>query len=188
MNKAERVISKDSVALLIDVQSVLFPLIDNNKELELYLKRIVKGFGFLDTPLVVTEQYSKGLGNTIEGLKAVVGEYQPIEKMSFSCFGCVPFIEKLEIMKRNTVILMGIEAHICVQQTAMDLIDRGFRVLLIEDCIGSRKANDKNIAVERMRGVGIEVTTYESILFELCEVSGTETFKKISRLIRGYED
>jgi nicotinamidase-related amidase len=93
-------------------------------------------------------------------------------------------MKKLKESGKKNVILCGIESHVCVLQTTLDLIENGYQPVLIEDCVSSRNLNDKNIAVERMRQEGAIISTYESILFELLEVSGTEKFKEISKIVK----
>ena len=134
--------------------------------------------------MILTKQYTKGLGETIEPIKKAADHQKHIEKTAFSCCDEPMFNEVLAVTARKYVIVAGIEAHVCVMQTVVDLIERGYVPVLAEDCVGSRKLNDKAIAIERMRQEGAVVTTYESILFELLQYSGTDTFKQISKLVK----
>ncbi len=178
-------IRKDDTALVvIDVQERLLPHIYENDQLEKNCNTLISGMKILSIPLLVTEQYSKGLGPTIESVRNTLGDIKPIEKMSFSCCGESSFLHALEKLNKKNVILCGVEAHVCVMQTALDLCERGFQPVLIADCVSSRKLHDKTQAVERMRQTGVIISTSESILFELCQVAGTEQFKAISRLVK----
>lgn len=174
-----------SIALLIDVQERLFPHITNYQALQDAMLKLVQGFDILEIPLIVTEQYVKGLGKTVSVLEAIRPEASPVfEKISFSCCGCEDFMQSVAQSGRNTVILFGIEAHVCVLQTALDLVEKGYRVAVVEDAVGSRKESDKQTALARMRQAGIIPVSVESVLLELCVNSGTPQFKAISKLIK----
>ena len=157
---------------------------DNNQQLEMNVIKLLEGFEILELPFIVTEQYTKGLGLTISPLRAALGEYEAIEKTAFSCCDDSVFMYAVNKSSKKNVIICGIEAHVCVLQTALDLIQEGFQPVVIEDCISSRKPSDKNTAILRMRQEGVIITSLESILFELTRVSGTETFKAISKLVK----
>ena len=178
-------ISKDNTAfVIIDIQDRLFPHIFNHEELERNVRVLIKGLNLLKVPIVVTEQYSKGLGHTIPTVMDTIDNLNPIEKITFSCCEESRFLNVLNKLNKKYIILAGIEAHVCILQTAMDLVENGYYPVLVEDCVSSRKVIDKNIAVARMRQEGAIITTYESLLLELCRVAGTDTFRKISSLIK----
>jgi nicotinamidase-related amidase len=178
-------INKDnSAAIIVDIQEKLFPHIYNYTEIEKNVGILIKGLELLKVPVLVTEQYPKGLGNTIPAVINTLSYFEPIEKISFSCCDESRFLNALNVLNKKYVIIAGIEAHVCVLQTVMDLIGNGFHTVLVEDCVSSRKANDKKIAIERMNHEGAIITTYESLLLELCRVAGTEIFRKISGLIK----
>lgn len=179
-----RIKKENSIAVVIDVQRRLYPFISENEKLTDNIVRLIKGIKALKIDIFVTVQYLKGLGDTIDPVKEALGDYQHLEKSSFSCCGDTEFMKKLKEKGKKNVIICGIESHVCVLQTALDLIANGFQPVLIEDCVSSRNQNDKRIAVERMRQEGAVISTYESILFELLEVSGTETFKEISKIVK----
>jgi nicotinamidase-related amidase len=179
-----RIKKEDCIAVIIDIQNKLFPFISENGKLTNNLVRLIKGIKILDIGIIVTVQYLKGLGDTIEPVKEALGNYEHLEKSSFSCCGDSEFMKRLNESGKKNVILCGIESHVCVLQTALDLIAKGLQPVLIEDCVSSRNLNDKKIAVERMRQEGALISTYESVLFELLEVSGTETFKQISKIVK----
>ena len=179
-----RIKKEDSLALFIDVQSKLFPFIAGNAELSSNIIKLLNGLIVLDVDIIITEQYSKGLGSTIEPILNNISDYKYFEKMSFSCCGHSEFMNELELRNKKNIIIAGIESHVCVFQTVIDLIQNNYKPVVIEDCISSRKENDKKIAVNRMIKEGAIISTYESILFELCEISGTEQFKKISKIVK----
>ena len=170
------------MAVLVDVQERLFPHIHEHETLEQNLLRLMKGLQILEVPIVVTQQYTRGLGATIPSLAAEIGSQSALEKMHFSCCGSPEFNSELE--EAETVLLFGIESHVCVLQTALDLLEQGKRVAWVDDCIGSRKPHDKDMARLRLIQAGGIPTTYESLLLELCKISGTAEFKAISQLIR----
>jgi nicotinamidase-related amidase len=179
-----RIRKEDTAALVVDFQEKLFPFIHESENLIKNTVRLINGLKVLGISMFVTEQYSKGLGNTIEPIGEALGEYSHIEKSSFSCCGNSDVCKVLEKSGMKNILVFGIEAHVCVLQTTVDLIQLGYKPVLIEDCVSSRNPNDKRIAIERMRNEGALISTYESILFELCEVSGTDTFKAISKIVK----
>lgn len=179
-----RVLKQEAVGVVVDVQEKLYPHIDNNEELKKNLEILIKGLKSLDIPLLVTQQYTKALGETIEGVSKAIGEYSAIEKRPFSCYDEEEFKNKLDSMDRKYVILCGIESHICVMQTAIDLKEKGYIPVIVEDCVSSRRKNDKRVALDRLRNEGAIVTTYESLLFELCRTSKADNFKTISKLVK----
>jgi len=179
-----RIKKDDSLAVIIDMQEKLYPHIFENEKLTANTLKLIKGLKALDIKILVTEQYSKGLGSTIEPIKDVLGKCTNFEKMTFSCCGVSSFNEALENSGKKNIIIAGIESHVCVLQTVLDLLNKNYQPVLNEDCVSSRNLNDKRIAVERMRDEGTIISTCESILFELCEVSGNETFKAISKIVK----
>jgi len=142
----------------------------------------------LKIPILLTEQYPKGLGKTIfevrEELASVTPPLIPIEKLSFSCCGANAFNEQLEALKRNQLILTGIEAHICVLQTATDLLRKGLKVHVVADAIGSRKKLDWEVALRHMERKGATISTMEIIAFQWLKKAGTEDFKQLSKLLK----
>lgn len=179
-----RINAKDAVGLIIDIQERLFPFIANNEQITRNTSILIEGLKALEVPIMVTEQYTKGLGVTIAPLKDLLTEIRFIEKMAFSCCDEPKFFEELALKAPQFVIIAGIESHVCVLQTTIDLISNGFRPVVVEDCVGSRNPNDKAMAIARMRQEGATITTYESILFELLRRSGTDSFRKISKLVK----
>ncbi len=178
-------IHKDHTAgLIIDIQERLFPHIHEHEAVARNTEILVKGLKLLDVPVLVTQQYTRGLGPTIPELLDLISGYRLIEKTAFSCCDEPEFIRALVNTHKQTILIAGIESHVCVLQTVIDLVERGYQPVLVEDCVSSRKASDKITSVRRMRTEGAIVTTYESILFELCRFSGSELFKSISKLVK----
>jgi nicotinamidase-related amidase len=178
-------IPKDKAALLvIDIQERLFPFISENEKLVKNVPILIEGMKVLEVPVFVTEQYVKGLGTTVPSIATPLGELPRTEKMAFSCCDEPRFMEALALSGKEYVIIAGIESHVCVLQTVIDLIHNGYHPVVVEDCTSSRKLNDKNIAIERMRREGAVITTYESLLFELLRYSGTDPFRAISKLVK----
>ncbi len=152
-------------------------LLRNMKILIAFAKR-------LNIPILVTEQYPKGLGRTITEIREELGEITPIEKVSFSCCGTRAFNERLEELKRSQIILAGIEAHICVLQTAIDLIRRNYEVHVVADAVGSRKKLDWEMGLKWMEKKGAMISTTEIIAFQLLKEAGTQDFKKLSGFLK----
>ncbi|WP_298862007.1 isochorismatase family protein [uncultured Gimesia sp.] len=170
--------------VVIDVQEKLIPLIPVAKKLTLRIQQLIQAAQIFQIPISCTEQYPKGLGSTIPELSELLPE--PIEKIRFSASECLGWGTAANtIDSRTKIVLTGLEAHVCIQQTALDLLAAGYRVIIPIDAVASRNQLDWNIAIKRMENSGAEITSTESILFEWCEVAGTDEFKQISRLITG---
>lgn len=179
-----RIPHDDSIGLIVDVQARLFPYMYDAYGLQQNLRTLIAGFQLLELPTLVTQQYTKGLGETVDPIRKSFERFEYIEKTAFSCVDEPSFMSALSDSGRSYVIIGGIEAHVCMLQTSMDLIAAGYTPVVVEDATSSRKIRDKQIAMERMRHSGVVVTTTESILFELCRYSGTDTFKALSRLVK----
>jgi len=179
-----RIHKEKAILVLIDIQERLFPLISDHEKLSKSIPILAEGMQALGIPVIVTEQYVKGLGQTIPEVAEKVRGIERIEKSSFSCCDEPKFMMELASSGKEYVIVAGIESHVCVMQTVTDLQHSGYHPVVVEDCISSRKPNDKAMAIERMRSEGVIVTTCEAILFELLRHSGGETFKAISKLIK----
>ncbi len=179
-----RILRENSIGLVIDIQERLFPYIHEHDELANSAAVLVKGLNAVGVPLIVTQQYTKGLGPTIQSLAAIPSFPAPIEKIAFSCCDEPLFLARLAESGKKYVIITGIETHVCVLQTTIDLLQSGYLPVVVEDCVGSRRYTDKQTAINRMRAEGAVITSYESILFELLRYSGTATFKEISNLVK----
>lgn len=185
---------EDAVLVGIDFQERLVPAMKNKEELEEAAGKLIKGCRILGVPVVMTQQYTKGLGPTVPSIQAALTEalgedipaedFEPVEKTSFSAVGEPSFMERLEKLGRKTVIIAGIEAHVCVQQTVIDLLEKGYTVFVANDCISSRNNTDKKYSQRRMGDAGAIGTTFESILFELLKGAKEQGFKQISALVK----
>ncbi len=173
-----------SVLLVIDIQEKILPVIKDHQIIISNTLKLIKGFKTLKVPVFYTEQYPKGLGHTLPKIKNEFEGSELFEKMSFSCGGAENLFSVFKKLKRNQIIVCGIEAHVCVQQTVLDLLANNFQVNVASDAISSRKETDYKIALQRMQTHKAEITTTESILFELLNVCGTDVFKQISKLVK----
>jgi nicotinamidase-related amidase len=180
-----KLLREHTALLVVDVQEKLIPLEDRSVEVLQTIQKIIKGFQILNLPIVVTEQYPEGLGSTVPGLKCLLGEKQRyLQKSAFSCLGDLSIKEELQKMNIKQWVLVGIEAHVCVLQTARDLLDSGYDVVVLNDAITSRSVYDFATAIADMRDYGIRVSSTETVLFELLTTSLAPEFKKISQLIK----
>jgi len=175
---------EETALLIIDIQEKIFKVMLNSESLITNAIKLIQGFNILNLPIYITEQYPKGLGETESRIKSALNNITPIQKMSFSCAGAGDLFDILKQLNIKQVVLAGIESHVCVQQTALDLLENGFQVNLAADACSSRKEIDYNIALDRMRSSGVIVTTTEAILFELLNVCGTDEFKSISKIVK----
>ncbi|MCA9223256.1 MAG: hydrolase [Planctomycetales bacterium] len=172
----------DSALLVVDVQEKLIPLIPGHERLVWNIRRLIDGAAVLGVAVAGTEQYPRGLGHTIAELRDRLGDLP--EKLLFSCGGCPELFERWRDAGIYKILLCGIESHVCVQQTAFDLLGEGFQVYLAVDAVGARFSIDHQTALRRMETAGASLTTTESALFEWCEAAGTTEFKQISALVR----
>lgn len=179
-------LTTDNCALMvIDVQERLFPHLDHECEFLKGILKVARGAQILGVPILATEQYPQGLGRTVEPLRNLLGtEMTYFSKTTFSC-GSDPAIEKLlKEMEVDEVILTGVEAHICVLQTAWDLLAMGKQVTVVNDAITSRSIYDFSTAIAEMRDLGVRITSSETVLFELLGDSKAPKFKAISELVQ----
>lgn len=170
--------------LIIDIQERILPVINNYQLVVDNTLKLIKGFKVLGLPIYFTEQYPKGLGPTTRSIIDELGDLKPFDKMSFSCSGAGELFNEFKQKNLSQIVVCGIEAHVCVQQTVLDLVENNIQVNLAADAVSSRKEMDYRTALERMRDHGAEITTTESILFELLNVCGTAQFKEISKLVK----
>ncbi|RMD48257.1 MAG: hydrolase [Ignavibacteria bacterium] len=184
IKRNSKILRKENTALLvIDIQERILNVMQNKEMVIENSLKLIKGYKALELPIYFTEQYPKGLGETAEILKSEL-EGHAIQKMSFSCSGAGDLFKELIDKNLTQIVLCGIETHVCVQQTALDLVENGFQVDVIADAVSSRKEIDYKTALNRMQNNGCEITTTESVLFELLEVCGTPVFKEISKIVK----
>ena len=174
--------SKENTCLLVvDVQERLVPLMQHHEELIWNISRLLEAASILEVQAWGTEQYPKGLGATLPPIREGLSSLH--EKLMFSCRECLSAWQDLQTPPIATkVLLVGIETHICIQQTAFDLLANGHEVYLAVDAISSRHPHDHEVALRRMERAGVQLTTTESTMFEWCEIAGNPEFKQISRL------
>ncbi len=175
---------EQTLLVVVDIQEKLLPVIDAHENVSARSRILVEAAGMLDIPVFVTEQYPKGLGPTVAALRPLLRRARFFQKTCFSCCGDDAFLDAVEECGREQVLLCGIETHVCVQQTALDLIDQGLQVHVAADAVGSRAAANRLFALERMRGEGVVINCSESACFEWLKVAGTDTFKAVSKLLR----
>lgn len=181
-----RLLRENTQAMIIDVQDKLAPHIYEIDKVTNKINILVQGLQALGVPVMLNEQYPDKLGQTIPTIvdKLEATNQKVYAKRSFSVCDDDEAWHNLAQQNRNNVILCGIETHVCVQQTALDLLDNGMQPVLIADAVGSRDPYDKKLAIRRIRRAGAVVTTTEAILFELCRTSTDDAFKTISQLVK----
>ncbi len=179
-----RITKENTTGLVIDIQERLFPVMWEKEKLLKNCQTLIQGLNELGLPVLVTQQYTKGLGETVEGIKSVLSDFQFIEKREFSCCDEPAVNLKLAELQTKNVIICGIESHVCVLQTAIDLKEAGYHPVVVMDCVSSRVPESIEIAKERFRFEGIMMTSVESILFELTRSSAAPEFKAISKLVK----
>jgi nicotinamidase-related amidase len=170
--------------VVVDVQGKLAQLMDGKESLFANIEVLIKAAKALEMPILWCQQNPRALGPTVPQLAELLDGVEPVDKMSFSCCGDAKFIEKLNAGKATDVILCGIEAHVCIYQTAMDLLDRDLNVHLIADAVSSRTAANRQIAVRRITAEGANLSCTEMILFELLKTAEHPEFKELCRLIK----
>jgi len=174
-------IGEDSVLVVIDVQDRLMPVIRGKDALLQNILRLIKFSRIVDIPIVITEQ--EKLGPTLSEIMAEMVGAHPIGKVHFNCFMSVEFGNNIKQLKRKTIILVGVETHICVMQTALHALP-SFRVHVVEDAVGSRTTENRNIAIARMRQEGAIITSTEMFIYEILQRAGTDKFKAALQLVK----
>lgn len=173
--------------VVIDVQERLFPAMDadHREEVMRNIKVLTATARRLHLGMLVTEQYPKGLGHTLQEVKDTLpAEVQPVEKVAFSCLGVDAFRSRLAATGARQLLLAGIEAHVCVLMSALDLLAEGFAVHIVADAVTSRTQANWRLAMAQLRQAGAVVTTTETVLFQLLRQADTDDFRELARLIR----
>lgn len=169
----------DSCVILIDVQEKLTPLVQNAQEIVKRCAWVLQLAENLQIPRLVCEQYPQGLGQTV---KALQGFGEPFAKVHFSCWKNENFQKKMQSLRKNQCILIGIETHVCVLQTALDLCEQGYAVFVVIDAVSSRNPIDSQYGLQRMQQAGVQCITAEMLFFEWLQQAGTESFKTLSKI------
>ena len=178
---------ENSALVLIDVQEKLMPAMANQAKVTARIQLMIKGCGLLNIPIVVTEQYPKGLGATVPDIELLLSNANVVgraEKTMFSVRAGAEAFSGLAGQGITNLVIVGIETHVCVAQSALDLLANGFEVYVCTDAVGSRNSNDHETALRRMENSGVIPTTVEAVLFEWCENANHESFKTISKSIK----
>jgi nicotinamidase-related amidase len=179
-----RITKEKTTGLVIDIQERLFPVMWGKEKFLKNCQILIQGLNELGVPIIVTQQYSKGLGETVDGIKSVLPEFKSIEKREFSCCDEPSVNLNLAELQTKNVIICGIESHVCVLQTSIDLKEAGLNPIVVMDCVSSRTPESIELAKERFRFEGIMMTSVESILFELTRSSAAPEFRAISKLVK----
>jgi nicotinamidase-related amidase len=174
----------DTALVIIDVQEKLSRVMCEKEKLFDNLQRLIKGMKALDIPILLTEQNPNGLGPTVPDIAPLLTDVEPIVKFSFSCCGEEPFMREIEKLNRKQILLAGIETHVCVYQTAVDLIEAGYEVHAVVDCVSSRTIENKNLALDKMKSEGAGLTGVEIALFELLRTAKNPKFREISQIVK----
>ena len=172
-----------ALVLIIDVQEKLVNMLSDEKVKDNAIK-IAKTAGILNIPTIVTEQYPKGLGQTLSEIKESLANVKYFEKTSFSAYNENNFKEELGNFSRNQIVIFGIETHICVLQTAFDLLNAGYEVFVVQDSCGSRNDENKQAALRRLIHSGAQILTTEMVIFELLKSSKNPNFKEVQAIIK----
>jgi nicotinamidase-related amidase len=174
----------DALLVIIDIQTKLLNVIFEKERLVSACRKLIQAVRLLEVPVVMTEQYPKGMGTTDPQILEVVDALGVVEKLSFSCCGIEDFNKRIAGLGRRQIVVIGIEAHVCVLQTVHDLLHQGYFVYVPYDAVSSRKEDDYSNALNRMRKAGAVIGSVESAVFELLEKAGTPVFKRVSKLIK----
>ena len=182
--KTNRIKKDRAVLAAIDFQKRLIPVMKYADDVESNAAKLIAGARVLGMEILVTQQYTKGIGPTTAKISSALGEFEHIEKVTFSAMKTDEFVHALEESGADTVIICGIETHICVQQTVLDLLAAGYNVFVAADCVSSREKEAKELALRRMEESGAILTSHEAILFEMLQSAKAREFKQISAIIK----
>ena len=170
--------------VVIDIQEKFRNLIYDESRILKGATRLIRAFRELELPVLVTEHYSRGLGVTMDEIRRHTEGITPLEKITFSCDGDPGFRGALDALKRDQIVLCGIETHVCVYQTARDLMDRGKQVAVAADAVSSRFADDREVGLRHMQRIGVQVMNVEMVLFEMLREAKTADFKTIAPILK----
>jgi nicotinamidase-related amidase len=175
---------ENCLLVVVDVQGKLSALMDEREALFKNIQILIKAAKILDIPILWCQQCPDALGPTVPQIAELLADIQPINKTSFSCCGDAQFISKLNSINRPQILLSGIETHVCIYQTAVDLREKGFTVNVIADAVSSRTLDNKQIAISKMQAAGINIYSTEMALFELLKTANHPHFKQIAKLVK----
>jgi nicotinamidase-related amidase len=175
-----------AVLVLIDMQDRLADAMPRREAVVAASALLARVARTLEIPVMITRQYPAGLGDSVAELREVCADEEPVDKMTFDCLAEPSFRERLEGLNRRQVIIAGMEAHICVTQTALSLLAEGYLVHVVADAVCSRRDDDRNVALARLRAAGAVVTTTESVIYEALGVAGTPEFRTVLELVKAH--
>ncbi len=175
---------KETLLLIIDVQARLAPAVFESGLVESNISKLLRSCELLEVPVILTEQYPKGLGHTVPPLMELIRDGQVFEKLSFSCCGSDDFMNRLRSLGRNNILVVGMETHVCVYQTCMELIEFGYDVHIVTDAVSSRTPENRSLGIRCIERAGGVPTSTEMAIFELLRVAEGDTFKAISKIIK----
>lgn len=173
---------EDTLLVIIDIQKKLLPVINGNRDILKNAEKLVKIFKIFNMPIIITEQYPKGLGETVDEIKNLLTDEKLIEKVSFSAYQNIK--NEIKEKNKNKIVISGIESHICVFQTVRDLLKEGYEVYIAVDAVGSRKENNSKNAIKIMQDMGAIVMNTEMIIYDVVKTAECENFKEISKLLK----
>jgi nicotinamidase-related amidase len=181
-----QLVAESCVLAVVDIQEKLLPPIFNKQELVKNSQLLIRLAGILHIPVLVSTQYSKGLGQTVREIASLLNGISAFDKLEFSCFGKDEFCSAAKSLpgSRSTLLICGMEAHICVMQTVLHGLDRGYLVHVASDAVGSRSEWNWRVGIERMRTAGAVISSTEMMMYELLRKSGTPAFKELLQYIR----
>lgn len=176
--------TEEVVLAIVDIQGNLANSMHEKESLFENVQKLIKGIQVLGVPILWVEQLPEKLGHTIDEIANTLSDIQPITKSSFSCCRNDHFMQALKALNRNQVLIAGIEAHVCVYQTAAELVNKGFEVQVVTDGVSSRNVWNKEVGLQKMRDHGVRWTSVETALFELLKVAEGEQFRKIIKIVK----
>jgi nicotinamidase-related amidase len=184
MSAYELAAADNSVLIITDVQQKLFAVMPDKEKLLDSFQKLLKGCAVLGVPALATEQNPRGLGPTLAEVSSLIPDFSPVPKMSFSILAEKAFAAKLRASRRDNIFLTGIEAHICVYQSCLELLLAGYTVYVVADCVSSRTAANRDLALREMAAAGARLTSVEMLFFELLRTASSANFKAVSSIIK----
>jgi len=173
-----------TILAVVDIQGKLAQAMYKKDDLIENLQKLIRGIRVLEIPVIWLEQNPEGLGPTVPEVVDLLTDLEPIRKFCFSCCDSEHFVQEIKLSKRDQILLAGIEAHVCIYQTARDLVGLGYEVQVVMDAVSSRTHENKLVGVQKIREAGASITSTETALFELLRVADGPKFKEILRIVK----
>jgi nicotinamidase-related amidase len=178
-------LSRENTGLVVvDVQTKLMSVMEQKKRVVDNLKKLIHLSKLFNIPVILTEQYPRMLGSTLSEIKEAFPVYNPIQKMHFNCCAFSPFNERLKSTGLINLILTGVETHICIFQTCLSLLERGYVVHVPQDAVDSRTDENRQVGIRLMEKAGAVITSTETVIFQILEKAGTKEFKEMLKLVK----